>query len=190
MSFNEFVSLKTTICWFNLNYLIKTTYDAYLWQLFNSPTSKNIPDLQLKFRKILTENTTTLEQQITGKNYMFSKRFTLETNLKNSIELILNPVLKCLYLLFKDRLKSTMDQINHGRFINQFPSDILRLILQLERMNTKICRQKCLYCLIKYVLTNKCCLNTYTYTHARTHARTHTHTHIYIYIYIYTYHAH
>ena len=72
----------------------------------------------------------------------------------------------------------TCEPIDHGRFINQFRIEIITLRWLLERINTKICRQKRLYCLIRYVLTKKCYPNTHT----------HTHTHIYIYfIYIYIY---
>ena len=65
----------------------------------------------------------------------------------------------------QDQAESTREPTNYRRYINQFQSDIIKSIRQLERINTKICRQKCLYCLI---------------THTHTHAHTHKHTHIYI----------
>ena len=49
--------------------------------------------------------------------------------------------------------------------------NIIRSIPQFERINKKICRQKCLLCLIKYVSMKKCCQYIY----------------IYIYIYICTF---
>ena len=47
----------------------------------------------------------------------------------------------------------------YGRFINQFPPNIIRSIWQFERINKKICRQTCLLCSIKYVSMKKCCQN-------------------------------
>ena len=44
------------------------------------------------FQKILSDNTTILEQQ-NNKDYRLTKTYTSETNIQNSIELILNPVL-------------------------------------------------------------------------------------------------
>ena len=47
---------------------------------------------------------------------------------------------------------------------------------RLIRTNKKYVGKECLYCLIKYVITKKCCINTHTHKHK--------HTHIYIYILI------
>ena len=65
--------------------------------------------------------------------------------------------------------------INYGRFINQFSPDIIKSMKRLERINTKMCRQR------MFILFNEICINEEMpkYTH------THTHTHMYIYIYIY-----
>ena len=38
--------------------------------------------------------------------------------------------------------ESTREITNYGRFINQFPPNIIRSIRQFERINKKICRQK------------------------------------------------
>ena len=38
--------------------------------------------------------------------------------------------------------------INYESFINQFPSDTIKSMQQLERTYTKLCRKKCLYCLM------------------------------------------
>ena len=38
--------------------------------------------------------------------------------------------------------ENTWEITTYGRFINQFPSNIIRLIQQFERINKKICRQK------------------------------------------------
>ena len=74
--------------------------------------------------------------------------------------------------------------ISYGRFINQFPSNIIRSIRQFERINKKMSRQKCLLYLMKYVLMKKCCQNIHTYIH------TYTHIYIYIYICVCVYHHH
>ena len=73
------------------------------------------------------------------------------------------------------RAESTWEIDNHGKYINQFPPNIIKSIQQYERINKKICRQKI------SILFNEICINEemlpkYIYTH--------THTHIYIYIYI------
>ena len=46
-----------------------------------------------EFLKILPKTQQYYSNKITNKNYRFSKLTTLETNIQNSIELILNPVL-------------------------------------------------------------------------------------------------
>ena len=38
--------------------------------------------------------------------------------------------------------ESTWEITNHGRFINQFPPNIIRSIRQFEKINKKIYRQK------------------------------------------------
>ena len=44
-------------------------------------------------------------------------------------------------MMVQDRAESNREPIDCGRFINQFLPDIIKLIRQLERINTKICRQ-------------------------------------------------
>ena len=79
---------------------------------------------------------------------------------------------------------NTWEITNYGRFLNQFPPNIIKSIQQFERINKKICRQK------MSIMFNEICINEEMlpkYTHTHTHTRTHTHTHTYIYIYIYIY---
>ena len=47
--------------------------------------------------------------------------------------------------------ESTWQITNYGRFINQFPSNVIRSIRQFERINKKICRQK-----ISIMFSQKC----------------------------------
>ena len=47
--------------------------------------------------------------------------------------------------------ESTWEITNYGRFINQFSPNIIRSIRQFERINKKICTQKCLLCSIIYI---------------------------------------
>ena len=82
-------------------------------------------------------------------------------------------------MMAHDRVENTRLTISYESFINQFPPDTIKSILQLERTYTKIRRQN------MSILFNEIRINIETLTkctHART--RTHTHTHIYIYIYI------
>ena len=83
-----------------------------------------------------------------------------------------------LLIMDQDRVENTWEPIDYGKLINQFPPDIIKSIQKLEKINTKICRQK------MSLLFNQICINEemlLKYTH------THTHTHLYIYIYIYIY---
>ena len=50
-----------------------------------------------------------------------------------------------LLMMSQDEAENTLETVNHGRFINQFQLDIITSIWQLERINTKICRQKYVY---------------------------------------------
>ena len=73
----------------------------------------------------------------------------------------------------KNRAESTWEINNYGKYINQFPPNIIKSIQQYERINKKICRQKL------SIMFNEICINEEMlpkYTHA--------HTHVYIYIYI------
>ena len=49
--------------------------------------------------------------------------------------------------------ESTSEITNYGRFINQFPLNIIRSIRQFERINKKYVDKKCLLCSIKYIYT-------------------------------------
>ena len=42
------------------------------------------------------------------------------------------------HMMAKDGFKNKWEQINYGRFINQFRPDIITSIRQLERIKTKI----------------------------------------------------
>ena len=79
----------------------------------------------------------------------------------------------CMY-----RGESTNEAINYGRFINQFPTDTIKSMKRLGRIQTKICRQRI------SILFNEICIN-----EEMLPKYTHTHTYIYIYIYIYIYSA-
>ena len=68
----------------------------------------------------------------------------------------------------RNLIESTWEITNYGRFINQFPSNIIRSIRQFERINKKICRQKMPF------MFNEICINEEMLP-------------IYIYIYIYIY---
>ena len=49
------------------------------------------------------------------------------------------------------RTESTREIYDYGRFINQFPLNIIRSILQYEKINNKYIDKKCLLCSMKYV---------------------------------------
>ena len=83
-------------------------------------------------------------------------------------------------MMAQDRVESTREAIYHGRFVNQFPPDIIKLMRLFERIITKYVDKGCQYSLIELILTKK-----RTHTHTHTHSHTQTHTHIYIDIYIY-----
>ena len=53
----------------------------------------------------------------------------------------------------KSQTESTWEITHNGRFINQFPPNMIRSIRQLERINKKYVDKKCLLCSIKYALT-------------------------------------
>ena len=54
---------------------------------------------------------------------------------------------------------------NYGRFINQFPPNIIRSIRQFERFNQNKVDKKCLLCSIKYVSMKKCGQNIHIFIH-------------------------
>ena len=56
-------------------------------------------------------------------------------------------------MMAQDWAESTEEPINHERFINQFPPDTIKLMQQLEKINTKMCRQK------MFVLFDQICIN-------------------------------
>ena len=107
-------------------------------------------------------------------------------------------------MIAQDHSESTREPIIYRRFINQFPLDTIKWMQRLERMNTKMCRQRisilfnqiyihtCTQCLALINLQGLICHKTQTiniflpkesWELLRTHARTY----IYIYIYIYIY---
>ena len=49
--------------------------------------------------------------------------------------------------------KSIREITSYGRFINQFPPNIIRSIRQIERINKKVCRQK------MSIMFNQICIN-------------------------------
>ena len=53
-------------------------------------------------------------------------------------------------MMAQSQAESTWEITNYGRFINQFPPNIIRSIEQFERINKKICRTKNVY----YVQSN------------------------------------
>ena len=54
------------------------------------------------------------------------------------------------------RTESTWEINNHGRFINQFPPNVLKSIRQYERINKKFIDKKCLLCSTKYIYIYIC----------------------------------
>ena len=52
-------------------------------------------------------------------------------------------------IMAQDMAESTRETINHGRFINRFPLDIIKSIRQLERINKKYVNKKFQKCSIK-----------------------------------------
>ena len=51
----------------------------------------------------------------------------------------------------QDHAESTRVTISYGRFIYQSLPDTIKSIGQVEKTYTKICRQTCLYCSMKYI---------------------------------------
>ena len=79
----------------------------------------------------------------------------------------------------QSRAESTWDIYNYGKYINQFPPNMIKAIRQYERINKKICRPK------MSIIIDEICINEDMHTkYTHTHTHTHTHKHIYIYIYI------
>ena len=56
-------------------------------------------------------------------------------------------------MMVQNWAESTWEITNYGRFINQFPPNIIRSIQQFERVNKKICRQK------MSIMFNQICIN-------------------------------
>ena len=65
-------------------------------------------------------------------------------------------------MMTQNKAESTREPINHGRCMNQFWLHIITSIQQLERINTKICRQK-MSILFNQICLNKEILPKYTY---------------------------
>ena len=59
-------------------------------------------------------------------------------------------ILNRIMMVVQGGSETTWEPINHSRFIRQFRSDMITSIQRLERIKTKICKQK-IYCLTKYI---------------------------------------
>ena len=84
--------------------------------------------------------------------------------------------------------ESTCEPINYGRFINQFPSDTIKSMQRLERINPKMFKQR-MSILFDPICINEIHTHTHIYIYMYIHTHTYIYTHIYIYIYIHT-HTH
>ena len=70
------------------------------------------------------------------------------------ITFVIDPLL----MMAQSQAESTWEITNYGRFINQFPPNIIRSIQQFERINKKkYVYKKCQLCSLKYVSIKKCC---------------------------------
>ena len=77
--------------------------------------------------------------------------------------------------------ESTWEITNYGRFINQFPLNIIKSIQQFERINEKISGQK------MSIMFNQICINEeilpkYIYIYIYIYTHTHTHTETYLHV--------
>ena len=79
--------------------------------------------------------------------------------------------------------ENTREITNYGRFINQFPPNIIRSIGQFERINKKICKQK-ISIMFNQICINEEMLPKYIYKYMYYYL----HKYIYIYIHIHTHH--
>ena len=64
--------------------------------------------------------------------------------------------------------ESTRDTYNYGQYLNQFPSNTIKVIREFERIQKKICRHK------MSIMFNEICINEemlpkYTYIYTCTH---------------------
>ena len=75
-----------------------------------------------------------------------NKHYTIQ-QCKNYITFVIHSPL----MMAQSWAESTWEITNYGRFINQFPPNIIRSIRQFERINKKYVDKKCLLCSIKYV---------------------------------------
>ena len=71
-------------------------------------------------------------------------------------------------MMAQSRAERTRDTYNYGKYINQFPSNTIKVIREFERIQKKICRHK------MSSMFNEICINEEMLP-------------IYIYIYIYIY---
>ena len=78
---------------------------------------------------------------------------------KSYITFVIHPPL----MKAQSRTESTWEINNHGRYINQFPPNIIKSIRQYERINKKYVHKKCLLCSTKFVLMKKCFQYIYIY---------------------------
>ena len=96
---------------------------------------------------------------------MYITTLYLQSTYKSYIPFVIHPPL----MMAQSQAESTWEINNYGRYINQFPPNIINSIRQSKRINKKICRQK------MSIMLNKICINEEMLP-------------IYIYIYIYIYH--
>ena len=137
-----------------------------------------------------------IEKNSKNKRYIiqqYKRSFLQSSNVhkKSYITFLIHPPL----MMAQSWAESTC---TYGRFINQFPPNIIRSIRQFERINKKICRQK-MSILFNQIVINEEMLQKYTHTHTHIYVCvcvclcvcvcvcvckyicTHTHTHTYIY---------
>ena len=79
-------------------------------------------------------------------------------------------------MMARDRPESTWEPINYGRFITRFPPDTINWMRGLDRIITKVCKQR------MSILFNQICIDEEMppkYAHTHTHTHTNTHTNLY-----------
>ena len=81
--------------------------------------------------------------------------FLQSSTYKSYITFVIHPPL----MIAPSWAESTQEITNYGRFINQFPPNIIRSIQQFKRINKKICIQK------MSIMFNQIYIYIYTHTH-------------------------
>ena len=56
-------------------------------------------------------------------------------------------------MMAQSRAESTRDTYNYGQYLNQFPSNTIKVIREFERIQKKICRHK------MSIMFNEICIN-------------------------------